>query len=168
MVGFVSQNDFVVRRVLFNCHRGDWVRLAAFIGRSRAVIYSTAIIVALIVPTSLIDCARSCHSANSPVASSAIKYPGRPSPDAVSDRLVVTVDACCRFKIAVRKKAHIPCDRQNQRFTCINLFQPDGKRQASKILGPAVSSNRVGLDRPAAVQPDRSLLALPEKTNVRP
>jgi hypothetical protein len=58
-----------------------------------------------------------------------------PSPDAGSDHLVVTVEACCRFKIAVRKKAHIPCGRQNQRFTCINLFRPDGKRQASKFLG---------------------------------
>jgi hypothetical protein len=89
-VGFVSQNGRrsrtpvdpaqltvgFVRRILVNCHRGDWVRLAAFIGWSRTVIYSIEIIVALIVQTSLVDRARSCHSANSPVASSAIKVSG--------------------------------------------------------------------------------------------
>jgi hypothetical protein len=51
---FILANGFV-RRILINCDPGDWVRLADFIGRSRAVTNSMEIIVAMIVPTSLVD-----------------------------------------------------------------------------------------------------------------
>jgi hypothetical protein len=54
----------------------------------------------------------------------------------VSDRLVATVNACCSLKIALRIKAHIQCHRQSPQITCINLFQPQGKRQASKNSAP--------------------------------
>jgi hypothetical protein len=33
----------------------------------------------------------------------------------------------------MRKMARIPCDRQNQRLTRINLFHRDGKRPASSL-----------------------------------
>jgi hypothetical protein len=75
----------------------------------------------------------------------------------MSDRLVATVDACCRFRIAMRKMAHITCDRQNQRLICINLFHPDGKDRHRKSWAATARTNRAGLDQPAAAQPDRSL-----------